>query len=119
MDLYFARYIDRWVGAVLCLGLYGLERLLARFTGRHLPPLRAPTPPAADHPLARPRHLLGIKFYGLGNLVMILPALHALRAGFPEVEIDFLTFPGNMALLEQSGLVRRVLTVDVGSTARF
>src|SRR5262249_15119742 len=54
-----------------------------------------------------------------GNIVMILPVLQELRAKYPDVEVDFLTLPGNAALLERSGLVRRVLSVDVKSFPRF
>jgi ADP-heptose:LPS heptosyltransferase len=114
MNLHLARYIDRWVGLVLCFGLHALARL----TGQRLPPLGATTPPTGPPP-PPPARVLGLKFYGLGNIVMILPVLRELRAAFPGVEIDFLTLPGNVALLEQSGLVRRALTVDVTSFARF
>src|SRR5207302_1874092 len=79
----------------------------------------ATTPPSAGRTWARPRRVLAIKFYGLGNLVLILPTLAALRAPVPEVEIDFLTLPGNEALLEQSGLLARVLTVEVATFPRF
>jgi ADP-heptose:LPS heptosyltransferase len=113
MNLRVARYIDRWLGPPLCLLLYGLARLL----GRRLPALGATTPPAA--PLPTPRRVLGIKFYGLGNIVMVLPTLRALRAAFPGVEIDFLTLVDNAPLLEGSGYVRRVLTVDVKGRRRF
>ena len=114
MNLHVARYIDRWVGPVLCLGLHGL----ARMTGERLPSPRATTPPIGGL-RPRPRRVLGIKFYGLGNIVMILPVLRELQAAFPDVEIDFLTLPGNASLLERSGLVRRVLTADVATVPRF
>jgi ADP-heptose:LPS heptosyltransferase len=114
MNLHVARYVDRWLGLPLCLALYALARLL----GRRLPPLGATTPPPSVPP-PRPRRVLGIKFYGLGNIVMILPALRELAAAFPDVEIDFLTLPGNAGLLVRSGLVRRVLTVDVRGYAGF
>jgi ADP-heptose:LPS heptosyltransferase len=94
--------------------LYGTARL----SGERLPALGATTPPG-DRVLPRPRRVLGIKFYGLGNLAMILPVLQELRARWPDVEIDVLTLPGNATLLEQSGVVRRVLTTDVTTTARF
>ena len=100
MNLRVARYIDRWLGPPLCLLLYGLARLL----GRPLPPLGATTPPTG--PIPPPRRVLAIKFYGLGNVVMVLPTLRALRAAFPGVEIDFLTLADNAALLEGSGCVR-------------
>jgi len=68
--------------------------------------------------MARPRRVLGIKFYGLGNIAMILPTVASVR-GEGEVEVDFLTLPGNRSLLEQSGLVSRVLTIDVDSFRGF
>ncbi len=115
MNLLAARYIDRWAGVAVHLGLHAVGRA----TGRRLPPPGATTPPSAGRTWARPRRVLAIKFYGLGNLVLILPTLAALRAAVPEVEIDFLTLPGNEALLEQSGLVARVLTVEVATFPRF
>src|SRR5438046_2371321 len=115
MNLLAARYIDRWAGVAVHLGLHAVGRA----TGRRLLPPGATTPPSAGRTWARPRRVLAIKFYGLGNLVMILPTLAALRAAIPEVEIDFLTLPGNEALLEQSGLVARVLTVGVATFPRF
>src|SRR5438445_4163655 len=115
MNLHAARYVDRWAGPPVHLALHAAGRA----TGRRLAPLGATTPPAAGRTWARPRRVLAIKFYGLGNLVMILPTLAALRAAVPEVEIDFLTLPGNEALLERSGLVTRVLTVEVATFPRF
>ena len=115
MNLDAARYIDRWLGVAAHLGLYGVGRA----TGRRFPPLRATTPPVEGRMWASPRRLLGIKFYGLGNIVMLLPTLRELRAEFPGIEIDFLTLPGNAPLLMRSGLVDRVLTVDLASLPRF
>jgi hypothetical protein len=114
MNLHLARYVDRWVGLPLCALLYGAARL----TGERLPPLGATTPPA-EGPLEPPRRVLGIKFYGLGNIAMILPVLREVQARWPDVEIDVLTLPGNATLLAQSGVVRRVLSVDVTTTPRF
>ena len=114
MNLHVARYVDRWLGLPLCLTLWALARAL----GRRLPAIGALTPPSGAPP-ARPKRVLGIKFYGLGNIVMILPTLHELAAAFPDVEIDFLTLPSNRDLLLRSGLVRRVLTVDVRGYGGF
>jgi ADP-heptose:LPS heptosyltransferase len=114
MNLHLARYVDRWLGPPLCFVLY----VIARALGRRLPPLGATTPPAPGGP-RRPHRVLGIKFYGLGNIVMILPTLRELRAAIPDVEIDFLTLGDNAFLLERSGLVRRVLTVDAKGAGRF
>lgn len=114
MDLILARRIDRWIGPPLTRALRGMARL----RGERLPPAGARTPAAAL--LAAPRRVLAMKFYGLGNVALILPVLQALHRTHPGVEIDFLTLPGaNATLLQQSGLVRRVLVIDVGTVGRF
>jgi ADP-heptose:LPS heptosyltransferase len=112
MNLRIARYIDRWFGLFLSFAIWAINRAFGR-----LPALGATTPPV-DGPLAQPRRVLGIKFYGLGNIAMILPTVASVR-GDGEVEFDFLTLSGNRSLLEQSGLVSRVLTVDVDSFPSF
>lgn len=124
MNLRLARYIDRWVGLVICFALWLAARLLGRLVGREIVPrLLATTPPAATDAALRARRILAIKFYGLGNIAMILPTLQAMRQGGrpgePVCEVDFLTLPGNVALLRQSGLVRDALTVEVGSFSAF
>jgi ADP-heptose:LPS heptosyltransferase len=124
MNLRLARYIDRWVGLVVCYALWLAARAYGRLRGRDVvPELLATTPPADTDGALRARRVLAIKFYGLGNIAMILPTLHAMRHGArpgePGCEIDFLTLPGNVALLRQSGLVRDALTVEVGSFSAF
>jgi hypothetical protein len=119
MNLNYARYVDKWIGLGICLVLFALERLLGPAFGRRLSPLRATTPPALDAVPHRPRRVLCIKFYGLGNAVMLLPVLEAVRRRHPDVEIDFLTMTGNVPLLERSGLVRRTLGVDTGALGPF
>jgi ADP-heptose:LPS heptosyltransferase len=119
MNLNYARYVDKWVGFVLCLVLFALERVLGPFTGRRLPSLSATTPPRGDAPLPAPRRVLCIKFYGLGNAIMLLPVLQALRRRFPEAEVDFLTLAANAELLERSGVVTRALGIDVRSAPAF
>jgi len=121
MNLHLARYIDRWGGLGLAWLLWFGGRVAGALQGRRVvPPLLATTPQSPD-PLPPPRRVLAIKFYGLGNIAMILPTLQAMKrhAGGPECEIDFLTLPGNVPLLRQSGLVDRSLSVDVGGWVSF
>ena len=87
--------------------------------GRRVPSLHATTPPRDGVPPPTPRRILCMKFYGLGNSVMLLPVLQGVRNRFPEVEIDFLTLGSNVTLLERSGVVNRALGVDVSSLTRF
>ncbi len=116
MNLRLARYIDRWVGLGVCFVLWAAARVLS--AGQMVPALFGTTPPSGPRPEA-PRRVLAIKFYGLGNIAMILPTLAAMKRDDPDVEIDFLTLPGNISLLEQSGLVSRSLTVEVGGFGDF
>jgi heptosyltransferase I len=119
MNLNYARYVDKWVGLILCLIFFAIERATRGLTGRRIPSLLATTPPRDDAPPPQPRRILGMKFYGLGNAVMLIPVLEAVRRRHPGVEIDFLTLPGNVSLLERSGVCTRVLSVDVSSAGRF
>jgi ADP-heptose:LPS heptosyltransferase len=81
--------------------------------------MHATTPPLPGAPPLRPRRVLAIKTYGLGNIAMILSVISALRREIPEVEVDFLTLPENRSLLELSGLVSRVLTVDTSGYGKL
>jgi len=119
MNLNYARYVDKWVGLPIGLALFALERVRGSLTGRRVPSLLATTPPRDGATPPNPRRILCIKFYGLGNSVMLLPVLQALRHRFPGAEIDFLTLDSNVPLLERTGAVTRALGVDVGSVRRF
>ena len=114
-----ARRIDTWGGLLVSAGLFALSRLGAVFGGRRLPPMRATTPPRPGTPPLRPQRVLAIKFYGLGNIAMVLPVVQALREALPESEVDFLTLEENRPLLERSGLVARTIGVSVGGYRTF
>src|SRR5215510_293812 len=98
MNLNYARYVDKWVGLVIGLVFFAIERATRPWTGRNIASLRATTPPGLDEPPIAPRRILGMKFYGLGNAIMLVPVLEAVRRRWPEVEIDFLTMEGNTEL---------------------
>lgn len=53
-----------------------------------------------------------VRFRGLGDVLMTLPALATLRSHDGNGEYTFLTSPGPAALLNASGLVDEVLTLD-------
>jgi ADP-heptose:LPS heptosyltransferase len=119
MDLNLARYVDKWVGLAICLVLFAWERLTRPWHGRDVRSLLSTTPPGLDEPPIEPRRILCLKFYGLGNAIMLIPVLDAIRRRWPGVEIDFLTMPGNVPLLERSGVVTRAFAVDTASPGRF
>lgn len=117
MNLNIARYVDKWVGFPICLAFFAAERLTRRWTGRTIASMLSTTPPGAPPP--PPRRILCMKFYGLGNMVILLPVLAAIRQRFPEAEIDFMTMPGNASLLERSGLVTRTIAVETSTLGHF
>jgi len=63
------------------------------------------TPPA-------PRRLLVVQLAELGNALLIMPALQALRAGLPEMRLDVLTTGGGAAVLRGSGLYDELILFD-------
>lgn len=119
MDLNLARYIDKWVGLVICLALFAWERATRRWHGRDVRALHSTTPPGLDEPPIAPQRILCMKFYGLGNAIMLIPVLEAVRQRWPGVEIDFLTMPGNVPLLARSGVVTHAYGVDTTTAVRF
>ena len=119
LDMNLARRIDTWGGLVISAVLFAFSRLASLFGGRRLPPMRATTPPTPGAPPLRPKRILAIKFYGLGNVVMLLPVIRALREAFPEAEVDFLTLEENRTLLDRSGVVTHTVAVDIRGYRRF
>lgn len=68
--------------------------------GRAARAMRRTLAPASDResvrsPPARPRRILLVKFWGLGNLAMFLPIAKAWKDRDPDVEIDLLTLAAN------------------------
>ncbi len=93
---------DHALGAVVCTLLQPLRWL--RF-------LRS-RPRAA-------RKVLSIKFWGIGSLQLLTPAIAGLRKRHAEAEIVFLTLSGNRDAAERLGVFDRVITLDVGGASWF
>ncbi|MCK6445798.1 MAG: glycosyltransferase family 9 protein [Planctomycetes bacterium] len=65
---------------------------------------------------ARPREaerVLVIKFWGIGSLQLLTPAIASLRTRHPGAEIVFLTLAQNRATADALGVFDRVLSLDV------
>lgn len=65
------------------------------------------------------RRMLLIKFWGIGNLVMLLPTIKALRATWPDTAIDFLTLESNREALTMTEAVNNIVTIDTNSLVNF
>ncbi|MEX1023748.1 MAG: glycosyltransferase family 9 protein [Planctomycetota bacterium] len=62
---------------------------------------------------AAERRVLVIKFWGLGSLQLMTPALEALGRAHPGARLELLTLPTNRAFVERLGLFEAIHTVDV------
>lgn len=72
-------------------------------------PLRTAVPPPVP---SRPERLLVAAWAHLGDLLLAMPALAALRARWPAARIDLLTGTAAAPLARASGLVDEVLALD-------
>lgn len=105
MDWRLIRIIDTYLGIPLI-------RLISWFIPHRSN--RNPDPAAAP-----PKKILLVKFWGIGNIFMLLPAIKALRATFPEADIDFLTLESNREALNTLGVINRINTIDTNDFFSF
>jgi len=105
MNWKLIRIIDTFLGIPILLGLS-----LLKGNQKKRQPVRDDSTPA---------RILLIKFWGIGNIAMILPTITALRSTWPQASIDFLTLENNRKALETFDLVDNITTVDTASTPRF
>lgn len=97
MNLSLAKYIDRYVGILLCYtlaALYLFREMIWPTEGT-----------------IRVRRILMVKLWGVGNLVLLLPIFRMIRRRYPEAEIHFLTLDRNRSLLEGNPNIDRIWTV--------
>lgn len=102
MNLGFAKWIDRWVGRLACFTLSGCRMLREMVSSR-------------DGLVGEPERILLVKFWGLGNLVLLLPVFRALRRRYPGARIEFLTLRRNRELLEGVEDIDRLHLVGDGN----
>lgn len=85
MNLALAKWIDRHVGILVCYLLASLRLLREMVRPRDS--------------LIEPRSILLVKFWGLGNIVLLLPVVRLLRKRYPDARIVFLSLERNRELL--------------------
>jgi ADP-heptose:LPS heptosyltransferase len=102
MNLPIVRFVDRYVGVPLCRVLaWGL---------RVWPPASTPGDTS---------RILIMRGVGVGNLVLILPTLKALRERYPAARIDAITLESNRGFLERMGYFERILYLRDASVPGF
>ena len=75
---------------------------------------RQPPPASADE-----KRILLIKFWGIGNIFMILPAIQALRKAHPFAIIDFLTLESNRDALAAIDSVDNLVAINTDTVSLF
>ena len=107
MDVDALRSLDRLAGIPLCWVLT---------LGRRIAGLVKP-----GQPLPAPHKVLIIKLSEMGSTVLAYPALAELKKRCPDVELFFLVFKENAAIIEVLGLTPpgHIITVDHSSTLRL
>lgn len=92
--------VDHHAGRALCAAL-GLVR-------RAKP---ASMPPAGDPAV---RRIALVKFWGMGSIVLLTPAIALLREKYPQATITFVTQAANRDVIGLLGGVDELLTLEVG-----
>jgi lipopolysaccharide heptosyltransferase II len=95
----FKRLVKRVV-----LTVFGVVGAVSRLRVRPRAPLRAGDP--------RIRRILVVRVDLIGDVVLSLPAVRALRRAYPDAEIDMLVLPSSAGVLAGQPDVTRVLTYD-------
>jgi ADP-heptose:LPS heptosyltransferase len=102
MNLKLVRWVDVYIGIPLAY----LMRLKAGLN-------KAPSG-ASEY-----KKILLVKFWGIGNVVMLLPTAAALKRMYPGAEVDFFTLSGNKEVARLSGLFNNIYALDISRISRF
>jgi lipopolysaccharide heptosyltransferase II len=85
------------------LGAVGLLSCLGRI-GRAMPSLTPAT--------FAPKRILVIRTDLMGDVILSLPAVHALRRAYPAAHIDMLVMPPNVGVIKHDPTITRIVTYD-------
>lgn len=105
MNLQAAKYVDKYIGSPLCLilGLFNKHRVI-NFSFLQNKDIKA---------------ILLMKFWGIGNIVMLIPVLKQIRINFPQAKIIFFSLQYNRPILESISYIDEVVTLDAEKLYRF
>ena len=105
MNLDLIRFTDKYLGTPLRILLYYYQK------ARDLFPQRMSREPY--------KHILVVKFWGIGNIVRATPTFRAIRDRFPEARITFITLSQNRGICENSQLFDEVIYLRLKSVRAF
>jgi len=96
------RFMDRYLGSLLCSGFSLLDR------AEHRPER------SLEEPLQLQK-ILVTKYFGMGSLILATPMVRALRRRYPNAHIDLLTIEQNRKLTEILPVFDQLYTVETRS----
>lgn len=100
MNIPLMKKADEYLGGMLC-------KLLGRSTQS-----------AAEAP-SNPGNILFIKFWGMGSIVLTVPAVKAIRKQYPQAKLSYLTFDTNREALEALGIADEIITISLSNPFKF
>lgn len=62
------------------------------------------------------QRILIVKFWGLGSITLLGPAIRVLRRRYPGARIDLLTMEGNVAYANRLGAFDQIMTLSLGNS---
>lgn len=105
MDISAIKFIDYFFGIPLCF-LLGISRRLKDTI-------------LLAQPEGTIKNILLIKTWGLGNIVLMLPSLKAIKKSFPHSRVTFLTLKANRGIVEKNSLIDSYYLLDLESALKF
>ncbi len=94
------RFFDKYLGTLLCVSLTLFERLKGFFQ----------SPPTFDP--QKIEKILVIKTVALGDLILLLPTLKALKETFPQAKLALLTTPRVREVVEGQSFIDEIIYFD-------
>lgn len=105
MNLRIVRWVDTYLGIPLTHLIFYLKKIFR-----------------VNHNLGQANYykkILLVKFWGIGNVIMLLPAAYALKEKYPQAQLDFLTLANNKEVSAAANIFDNIYTLDLKNLAKF
>ena len=105
VNLKFVRITDRYLGIILCYLLYYIHKIIEAIKG--------------EKEKQQANKILIIKFWGVGNLIMMLPTIKAVRKHYPKAQIDIITLFQNEDAVKHNHFISNKYFISNKNVFRF
>ena len=101
MDLETIKFLDKYIGIPICCSLIAYDKIKNLVYKNK-----------KDKDIKK---ILFIKFFGFGNLILILPPIKAVEEAYPNAEVSLLTILDNKGLLEEAKFIDKIIYLNVSN----